>query len=614
MAWITLLRRPVAALAAAGLFLLSGCGGSKSTGDGSSPPADSITVTVKVNYTRIPLVFNANGVPTGLEQNSANFKNLPARGVQVRIWQAKDETNPDGTKARVWLTNISASTDSTGSATLTGVPKDTDAFVEVLSVIPLTATVNVRIVADPNGVHSSLPVGERLVYALRKGVDGGVPAGNPLPAGKASTSTTLTFDVGLSDKWWLTLLNSNQIGNAALESTGTGSRVLAILDSIYAFSSSGIGSSNPGDSLDLHYRMGLSDPLGTFIEYDRAKFPLSFDSTSFNFRYFGSIRGSQSNDDAFDEGILYTLFARNGLWTSGISSSFPTSKALPDFVPEAALIDSLPYAMAATVLKSPYIADTTPSSVSIQDVRSLGSFSSGPYSGPSIAGLAWDLTLKANSLPIPGTPTDWIKIDPKVMIKFYGLIAPVDPNDGPGIFSQLGRLKEAKTSIDPVDLAAIFTDPVLTSISEPFNIPWPRPSSGPYAPSRFDWGINPNSLSTPLPFLSFSMAKAVSVNGAFPNVSSGEIKYAHFTLDKDTPYNVKVATVPAELPLGASLEITFPIPNLTFSYTGSASPAHRVVLRGLKDAPVQHNVRVRLVSPNNLAPDITATVSLDLAN
>lgn len=613
MAWITLLRRPAAALAAAGLLALFGCGG-KSNDETTTPtPTETIKVTVKVNYSRIPLVKDANGVPTGLETNSANFKSLPARGVQVLYWEAKEETNPDGTKARVWLNTQFAVSDNAGSATFQ-VTKNADAFLEVLSLLSIAGSGSIRIVGDPSGINSSLFASERVTYALRKGLDGTSPAGNPIPAAKAASDATITFDVGLDDKWWLTLLSSTQIAQAQLEPVGTGSRVLAILDSIYTMGVSGLSSANPGDSLDLHYRLGISEPRGSFIEFDRTKFPLSFHSATQRYRYFGSIRGGSSNDDAFDEGIIFPMIARAGLWATNIVPPSITGKALPDFLPDTALVEAMPFIQACTLLKSPYLADTSPSGSVNTDIRDLGSFASGSNSGPAIAALGWDIALKANALPNPGTVVDWEKINPLATARFFGLRVPVDFSDRPNLYLQLAKLKEAKTSAEPIDLAAIFTDAVLTSMTAPYSVVWPRPTSGADASYVLDWGKDPNSAAAPLAPIALSMAKAVSVDGTYPNTSSGEAAYRRFTLSKDTAYNLRVISTPPVLPAGSKVEVRLFSPSASFEFTGSDSPANRVVLRGLADPATPYLVRVSLISPFTAIPDVNVTVVLDAVN
>jgi hypothetical protein len=614
MAWNTILRRPAAALAAAALMLLAACGGKKSEDEGTAPKP-TVTVTVKVNYLRVPLRSDANGVPTGLETDPTKFKSMPARGIRVRLWEAKDETNPDGTKTRVWVNPQTVVSDSTGSAVFSGTAKDTDGFVEVLSQMPIQGGGTIRVVADPAGINSGLAVGERVMYALRKGLDGNAPAGNATPGAKVAADATVTFDVGLADKWWLTLPNSSQIASATQESTGTGSRVLAILDSMWAFNDSGLGNPSPGDSLDLHYRAGISESRDTFVEYDRLRYPLSFDSTTQTNHFFGSIKAGSADDDAFDEAVLYTLAARNGLYAVGIATTAPvTGKALPDLQPDLALVEALPFVQAANLLKSPYLADTTAAGASNLDIRALGSFASGPVSGPAIASLGWELTLKANSLPSPGTVTDWTKINPKALIRFFSLTVPSDLSDRPNLFLQLARLKEAKGTQEPVDLAAIFTDAALTTLTAPYSIPWPRPTTGAHATYILDWDKDPNSLAAPLSPLQLSMAKAAAVSGTYPNTSAGEATYRKFSLSKDTAYNLRVTTVPATLPAGTKVQVRLFAPSVIFEATGSDTPATRLTLRGNKDTAIKYLMRIGLSSPANLSPDVTVTVSLDAVN
>ncbi|MBK8724575.1 MAG: hypothetical protein IPL96_00630 [Holophagaceae bacterium] len=571
-------------------------------------------MTVKVNYTRIPLLTDANGVPTGLETNAANFKSLPSRGVRVRLWEGRDEVNPDGSKTRVWINTQSGSTDSTGSIEFSGASKDTDAFVEVLSYFPVVGTGDIRIVGDPAGIDSSLPIGERPLYALRKGLDGASPAGNPVPGAKSAVNTTVTFNVGTEDKWWLTLTSFNQIANAVQEVNGSGSRILAILDSIYTLNSSGGFGASPGALLDLHYRMGVSHPRGSFIEYDRTRYPGAFDSASQSFHYFGTIKGGTADDDAYDEGVLFPMLIRNGLWSLGFASQRITAKALPDLMPDNALVEALPFAQAANLLKSPYLADTYAGGSHNTDIRTLGSVLSGPRAAPAIVGFAWDMILKANALPNPGVATDWAKINPAATTRFFLTTIPADLADRPNVFVQIARLKEAKSATEPVDLAAIFTDSVITAMAAPYNITWPRPTTGIDATAITDWGKDPNSLATPLPAKVLSMSKAVAVDGSYPNSSSGEAFYAKLSLSKDTAYDLHVTTTPAVLPAGTKLEVHFYSPSGTWEFTGTATPSSRIVLRGNKDTALNYLVRVGLQSPDTLAPDITATVSLDLAN
>lgn len=614
MAWLSPLNRPTRALfAALGLLVLAGCSGKKSETSGSGSTAGTITVTAKVTYTRIPLATDAAGVPIGLDGNAANRKTLPARGVQVVLWEGKDETAPDGTKSRVWLNVQSNGADATGTVVFKDVPKDADHFVEVASSIPILGSA-IRIIGDPDGINSGLSINDRVIYSLRKGLDGTAPAGNPLPATRATSDATVTFDVGLDDKWWLGVPSYNQLANATLEPTGTGSRVLAILDTAYGFSISGLGTPSPGEPLDLHYRRGISEARGSFVEFDRSRYPLAltFDpQNGATVHYFGSIRGGSSNDDAFDEGVLLPLFARNSLWVGGVYNSYPTGKVLPDMFPELALIEAMPYVMAASILKSPYLADTTAASSINTDVRALGDMANGATSGPALAGLAWEIVLKANSLPSPGTVTDWAKINPVAAQRFFGITSPADATDRPNVFLQLARLKEGKSSSEAVDLAAIFPDSVITPLAASFHIPWPRPTSGDGATTVTDWGADPNSNAGGLPSFGFSMARATLVDGAFPNTSSKEAFYARFTLSKDTAYLLRLSSLSSPLPPGARIEVRVPTNSLPYVFTSQSDPGYRVVLRGNKDTPQIYLLLVRLVSPDTQVPDFSATLSLE---
>jgi hypothetical protein len=309
------------------------------------------------------------------------------------------------------------------------------------------------------------------------------------------------------------------------------------------------------------------------------------------------------------------LAARNGLYAVGIATTAPiTGKALPDLQPDLALVETLPFVQAANLLKSPYLADTTAAGTNNTDIRALGSFASGAASGPALASLGWEITLKANALPSPGTVTDWAKINPKALARFFSLSVPSDLSDRPNIFLQLARLKEAKGTQDPVDLAAIFTDAALTTLTAPYNIPWPRPTTGDGATYILDWGKDPNSLSAPLAALQLSMAKATAVAGTYPNTSSGEATYRKFSLSKDTAYNLRVTTVPATLPAGTKVQVRLFAPSVIFEATGSDTPAIRVPLRGNKDTAINYLMRIGLVSPTTLSPDVTVTVSLDAVN
>ena len=50
--------------------------------------------------------------------------------------------------------------------------------------------------------------------------------------------------------------------------------------------------------------------------------------------------------------------------------------------------------------------------------------------------------------------------------------------DTVSIFGQLKRLQEAQLSGEPINLATVFPDSVLTPMLVPYGIPWPRPTTG----------------------------------------------------------------------------------------------------------------------------------------
>ncbi len=367
-------------------------------------------------------------------------------------------------------------------------------------------------------------------------------------------------------------------------------------------------------NLDLHYRPGISEAQGSFIEFDRSKYPLSYDNGGGH--YFGSLRGSASNDDAWDEGIIFPLLGRFFLYTQGQTSLFPPSSPLLDLSPDVAIIEGLAPLMAANALKSPYLADTSSGTIQLQDVRSLVGVSVAKqtvYSAPNIRALGWELVLKANSIAAPGSATTWSTINPAAMLRFFNLISPTDRSDSSSIYQQLGRLKEVKSSSDPIDLAAIFTDATLTSLTTPFQITWPRPTTPPLNTFVTDWGSDPNNAA--LGTVSFSMTNALQVQGAYPNVSEGEVAFARFALTKDTAYNLKVVSSIGLLPVGGTIEIRFPLTGLTYTFDGtSTSNSVRLVLSGNSTTPVVYPVRMRLLSPTALIPDFTATVQLTVAN
>ncbi|GLH70810.1 hypothetical protein GETHPA_23430 [Geothrix rubra] len=634
--------RALGVTAILGLGLGLACKGSK----GGSAADNSFNLAGAVKYVRIPLAKDANGVPTGLVDSSVatNLQTLPARKVMVRAYQRIDQTLPDGSTSSVWAVAGATFTDLNGIYSMT-LPKDKPLMVEVMSSFDGGNGHQVNVVGDPAGINSTVPAADRVRYGIRKALDGTAPAGNPVPASLPTGDTLLNFTVGLTDKWWLVNpsydpntkvapLTTSAVDETTLpgRTTGTGSRILAIGDSVASFVAT-YGNATPGLSVDLHYAPGVSEPRGSFIEYDPSVYPLSSvlnpNTYTFTNRYFGSLQGG-ANDDAWDEGVIFPMLARNVLYgivegrTFGMTGRplFPQAATLPDLSPDQALIEGLANAMAANLLKSPYLADTqgTALAAPVTDIRDLSAYTTAqltPDSAPALQALAWELILKANSLASPGTSTTWASINPLAMVRFFSA-GPAYPTTTPSyeteplnIFKQLGRLQEARPtgSTEPVDLASIFTDATLTPLLSPFGITWPRPTTGAYAAFATSWGADPNSTTAALPPMTLSMAKAVQVRGVYPNNSEGEVAYAGFTMSADRAYTLTVSASPA-LASTAELELMLPsYQSAPLTFTGSGG-SQRVVLAGNSTTPMFQALRVRMVSPTTLQPDTTVTISL----
>ena len=608
--------RYLAALAALGMLSIAvGCGGKTPV----STATPSYTVSGSVKYKRIPLLKDADGKPIGLETDPAKFIEMPARGVFVRAIHGKNEIDSTGQTVVAWKNVASTLTDSSGNYTFT-IKGESLAYIEVMSSMQFSTSNPVRVVAADIG--SSAPILDRSVYTLRKGADGSSPAGNPVPGAIITANATVDFMVELDSPWWISPLSPSLAVNATLEPTGSGSRILSLLDSAYAFSSY-YGNATPGYTLNLHYLAGTAWSFGSrpsFVEYDRGLYPASFNGNAFE--YLGAIRAAPGLDDTWNESALYSLFARNWLVSQGISKVLPTQGRadgtdLQDLAPEMAVLEGFVPAIAASLLKSPYLAPELSPVPTVRDIRDRTGLGSDAYSAANIAALAWEVILKANSVVAPGTPTEWAKMEPLASSRFFAAMLPLDasgnPADSVSIYNQITRLKEAKAGSDLVDLAAIFTDAKLTTLLAPFNISWPRPTTGPEASFLVDWGTDPNSLSTALPTFTFSMADAhLNALGVYPNCSKGEVFRGRFLLTRDRKYKLSVRN-PELIPSGAKIEVI--LGGNTFQFTSIAASANEITLLGNSSKPVYHPVHARLVSPSVKLPDpVPVTLQLDAQN
>ena len=606
-------------------------------GKGGSGSATTATISGTVTYQRVPLVKDGNGVPTGLADATipANLVTLPAQGVRVRIFQQVPQTQTDGTIKSLWTLIQTSSTDVNGAYSATAT-LGRSTMVELSSTFSGGGSQIVQLIAEPQGINSTTPVLDRLQYAMRKAIDGSAqPPGINAPSAVLAGNATVNFSVGLNDAWWIvnpTIDESSgeatHVTEAVLEtslsglSTGTGSRVMGIGDTIASFVTN-YGTATPGGTLDLHYWPGL-DSGGSYVVYDRSQFAVAQASST----YFGTLRGGPANDDAWDEGVILTLLARNVLYGSNLTRTFgvalnpifPPGAPLVDLSPEVARIEGLAQTMAANVLKSPYLADTNSTGLTVVDVRNISGLTPSQlslYSAPAIRAFAWEVILKANSLPTPGLPSDWAKINPLAGARYFlaplsltytapsGSVYDAEPLN---IYNQMLRLKEAQTSTEPINLAAIFTDPVLTGLAAPFNITWPRPVTGASASFVADWGTDPAGALPPVPL---SMAKAVQVGGTYPNVSEGEIFYAGFNLSADRRCTLTASIAPA-LASGVKVDVDLPVMLRTFTFMGDGSGQNTapIVIPVNGAVPYFHPVRIHLRSQSVLQPDVTVTLTL----
>jgi len=678
------------------LLVLASLGAGCHKKSNDSADAGQINVYGKVTYKRVPLLTNSTtGLPTGLEGDEAKFTTSPARGVSVRVYQYLDVTSYDGTTEHAWVYQTGTYTLSDGSYTIS-VAAGYKTMVELLS----TATFyspsgdfagQVNLFAQPDfvddqgvqhhGADDPTLESNRVFYALRKGLDGSVQTDPKVLPGSIGTSdVTVNFDIGLNDPWWITpkkvtwtdtlLANatniykegSNSSANQNPNISGSGSRVLAILDSCFSFSDV-YGIDGAGTYLlDLnYYNNGNSSqpaPVTSNIDFDMVSYPdripQAFDGS--NYHYFGTVQGGTQADDAFDEGVLFPLMAKLTLLASGWITQDPIHRHpvgdpeylqdLQDLAPDLAMFEGLSDAMSAPLLKSPYLGDTTGvpggglnAQNPIRDIRNTAGFEKNVFSAPGITALAWEVILKSNSLASPGTPADWAKIAPLVTARFF---YPSSSIEVPNIYHQLTRLQEAQASTDPVDLQTIFTDAVLTPLLAPYNIPWPRPTTttaptSPYRNFTPVWDENPNSFLRPLPPLVLSMAKArLDKDGKFPNVSwavddamhpttvKGEVYTAIVSLTQDAVYDLSLNTSPA-IPATATVAVTLATPSTggvpifssgkTYLFGASSPTQHYRITLGMAGissttaafVPIQ----IQLLSPDVRQPsDLTVTLNM----
>lgn len=644
------------AAVACGLALLLGLGCHHP--DNSKPGVSSFTIQGNVTYTRIPLHYDANGVPTGLETDSTKFTTAAAaRGIQVRFFQLRPQTNPDYTTTYGWVEVGATTTDDNGHYSLSqGAVIGYQTFVELTGVMnqPSSSSATVAIIGDPAGVYSTLNIKDRVIYGMRKALDGTSSATDATHSTLGTGDCTVNFSLGLNDpwmlenpKWWIPTSDTFPYP----ETVPAGSSILAILDSYYYYSSV-YGNGLPASSgeLDLHYRPGLTTKRGTFVEFNPKIFPQAYDGTGY--RYFGSVAGGGTldgvaqADDAFDVGTLYPIMGRCRVYAERKTNLIPTGFPQTNLMPDLALVEGLGDGSAATLMHNPYIASRAPGNHynPPRDIRDLSGYTAdqiGPFSAPAIAALTWQLALTNTGISGAGTQTDWSNINALNLNRFYTLINTTAASgvneavtDCANIYVQLVRLQEGKTSADNSDLASYFGDTVLTALCPPFGLTWTTGANAALPKYTSIWPSDPDSLVTPLPSFYLSMDSATQIpvytvdalgdetlTLTYPNNSAGigqaakgEVLYATFPLTLDRTYNLKVATIP-DLPLGASIEVVMDadLENAYYFPAGATTVVPLPLAGNPSDlsSPVWHSVRVRLVSPYQKVGATLVTIKLE---
>lgn len=624
----------VALLSTVLLGLGAGC-----KGKASGQAAGTLTISGSVTYLRAPLNKDANGIPTGIETDPSKFVVMPARGVKLAAYQGRDQLNPDGvTHTTAWVLIGTTNADSNGSYAFSTIPIGYPTFIQLYSAMQQSGGhgSTVEVIAD--SIDSTQPIINRPLYMMRKGADGSTSTSNPVPGTMANGDSTVNFVVGANDSWLLAPMGwaYPTIGPFTYPPTlAAGSKPLAILDSCYTFTTA-FGDPTPNSAagtLDLHYLPGVTHKRGTFVEYTLDNYPLSYDGTKF--RFLGSVAsGAPYSDDAYNEGVLFPILARNFMFGQSLVSLMPVNAALPSMAADLALVEGFPDAMAASIMQTPYLANSAlPSRFPAWDIRDISGLSASQknaYSAPFIRALAWQFMLTANSIPGSTSPADWAKIDPTFLMRFF-ILTRVTATSGtatvvtdiPNLFEQFARLQEAETSGETLNLVAVFPDFTIANLLAPYSILWPGTSALPTFTKN--WGLDPDSNVTALPSFTLSMANAQTVTQwyqdskgvaqqrtVYPNVSAGEVFYSEFQLTYDRQYALSVSTVPA-LPAGAQIEVMVnKATDVPILFGPGSAPYSLSLVGNYSDTttPVWHSLRIRVISPTVKQPDLQVTVNL----
>jgi hypothetical protein len=165
---------------------------------------------------------------------------------------------------------------------------------------------------------------------------------------------------------------------------------------------------------------------------------------------------------------------------------------------------------------------------------------------------------------------------------------------------------------EPIDLAEIFTDEVITEMTTPFfGEIWPRLKEGQEEGEliRFlkVWGTDPDSTDPekdPLPEFTFSMSDSVlDAGGSYSNLTHKENYSAKIHLTKDVAYRMSVVADPP-LPAGAAVEVRIGGSKLdSHIFDASSTEPWRIVLTSNSaESPTPWLLGFTLISPKVYVP------------
>lgn len=545
----------------AGMILATGLLGLGSgCHSGSKDAAGTVKVSGIVTFTRLPVVYDATGAPTGTLGSTGVVR--PSVNVRVRVFQLYTEYDASGTATRTWRLAGTALTATDGTYSISNtVQSGYPTFVELDSVfqetgghnstVQVTADVINSTYTDSHGHLVATPELDRPIYAYR--LDGaGTVVTDPTTANPQVMNGDTAVNFQFTDPaavWVRTLNNWYQQVTAALQApVGTvalGSRALAILDSVYTFSYY-YGDPTPSivanGAMDLHYLPGQTEsPRRSYMVYDPSLTPAASDGTVLH--YFGTLAGGASGgaDDAWDPGVIYPMLARNNIFGQGLTSLFPTGSTtlLTTEAPELAVVDGLADVRAATLMQTPFLTDTTTvAGLVARDIRVSTAPATGTYvastaansaaanvpaanSPAVVAAVGWNLVEYGHGYdPGTATPAQWATFGANDLDRLFNLSYPWIYQDGTkykvrtdevSLYGQLSRLQEPKDGGDILNTPAIFSDSALYLLLASHHIPWNTSTT--WASNTTNWGTNPGFSPVGNPSSSFALTMTDPVIG-----------------------------------------------------------------------------------------------------